>query len=96
MRVERILVSVSVAVALGGCSHIVSRLNPDCHTRQEYQTARQVEPLKVPEGLDNPNTTGALVIPTVDIAPPAPGPKDQCLDQPPRYKAAPPNKAASG
>ncbi|HMK86460.1 MAG TPA: hypothetical protein VK437_10920, partial [Steroidobacteraceae bacterium] len=43
-----------------------------------------------------PNTQGALVIPTVELAPPPPGPHDACLDEPPRYKPAPPNKAASG
>jgi len=32
----------------------------------------------------------------VELAPPPPGPKDSCLDVPPRYKPAPPNKAASG
>ena len=54
----------------------------------------QKPPLKVPAGLDTPNTAGALVIPTVELAPPPPGPHDACLDVPPRYKPAPPNKAA--
>jgi hypothetical protein len=52
--------------------------------------------LKVPAGLDSPNTAGALVIPAVADAPPPPGPHDQCLDIPPRYRPAPSNKAASG
>jgi uncharacterized lipoprotein len=94
MRFERIILSVAAATLLCGC-HIVSRLNPDCHTRQEYQHATQMPPLKVPEDLESPNTQGALVIPTVELAPPPPGPKDACLDLPPRYKAAPPNKAAT-
>jgi len=80
---------------LCGCHHIVSRLNPDCHVKQEYQHAKQVPPLKVPEGLESPNTQGALVIPTVELAPPPPGSKDACLDLPPHYKPAPPNKAAT-
>ncbi len=74
-----------------GCHSLVA----DCHAQQEYQHARQVASLKVPSGLDSPNTQGALVIPAVDVvAAPAPGLKDACLDQPPRYKAAPTNKAA--
>jgi len=93
MSFERFIV-FSGAALLSGC-HIVSRLNPDCHVKQEYQHASQVEPLKVPEGLDSPNTQGALVIPTVELAPPPPGPKDACLDLPPKYKPAPPNKAAT-
>ena len=96
MSFDRLIVLFASATLLSGCfSHIVSRLNPDCHTRQEYQQASQVAPLKVPEGLDNPNTQGALVIPTVELSPPPPGPKDACLDLPPKYKPAPPNKAAS-
>lgn len=95
MTVERFVVFIVLAVPMGGC-HIVSRLNPDCHTRQEYERASQAPPLKVPEGLDSPNTQGALAIPTVELAPPAPGPNDACLDLPPRYKPAPQNKAASG
>ena len=95
MSFERALVFFAAAISLSGC-HIVSRLHPDCHTKQEYQHASQVAALKVPEGLDKPNTAGALVIPTVENAPPPPGPKDACFDQPPRYKPAPQNKAASG
>jgi uncharacterized lipoprotein len=91
---ERIIVSLGAALLLSGC-HIVSRLNPDCHVKQEYQQSLQVAPLKVPEGLDTPNTKDALVIPNVELAPPAPGPKDACLDVPPRYKPAPANKAAT-
>jgi len=93
MRVERVILMVAVGAALSGC-HMFSRV-ADCHRPQEYQRAVQVAPLKVPAGLDIPNTQGALVIPTVDLAPPPPGPHDACLDTPPRYKPAPPNKAAS-
>jgi uncharacterized lipoprotein len=85
---------VIAAALMSGC-HLFSKLTPDCHTPQEYQRAGQVPPLKVPPGLDAPNTKDALVIPTVDLAPPPPGPKDVCLDVPPRYKPAPQNKAAS-
>ena len=97
MNFPRIFIFLGAAALLSGCfSRIVSRLNPDCHVKQEYQHADQAAPLKVPEGLDSPNTAGALVIPTVGLAPPPPGPKDQCLDLPPKYKPAPTNKAASG
>ena len=97
MSFDRFLVFVAAATLLSGCQMIQRRLNPDCHSAQaqDYERASQVAPLQVPEGLDTPNTQGALVIPTVELAPPLPGAKDACLDQPPRYKAAPPNKAAS-
>jgi uncharacterized lipoprotein len=94
MRFERLL-TVAAAACLSGC-HIFSKLNPDCHTRQDYQRALSAPPLQVPAGLDSPNTQGALVIPKVELAPPPPGPHDTCYDVPPRYQAAPSNKAASG
>jgi uncharacterized lipoprotein len=95
MSLDRLLMLIAAAALTSGC-HMFSKLNPDCHSPQDYQRAAQVAPLKVPSGLDSPNTQGALVIPTVELTPPPPGPKDACLDVPPRYKPAPPNKAASG
>ena len=94
MRFARSIVFLSGTALLCGC-HISRRLNPDCHVKQEFQQARQMTPLKVPEGLDSPNTKEALVIPEVESVAPPPGPKDACLDLPPRYKPAPANKAAS-
>jgi uncharacterized lipoprotein len=94
MSLDRVLSVVAASALMSGC-HIFSKLTPDCHTPQEYQRAGQVAPLIVPQGLDAPNTQGALVIPTVELAPPPPGKKDACLDVPPRYKAAPSSKAAS-
>jgi uncharacterized lipoprotein len=94
MSLDRVLMLIAAAALMSGC-HLFSKLTPDCHTAQEYQRAGQVAPLKVPAGLDSPNTQGALVIPTVGVVPPPPGPKDACFDVPPRYVAAPPNKAAS-
>jgi uncharacterized lipoprotein len=95
MSLDRILVLIAASALMSGC-HLFSKLNPDCHSKQEYQHALSAPPLKVPAGLDSPNTAGALVIPPVTDAPPPPGPHDQCYDVPPRYKPAPPNKAASG
>jgi uncharacterized lipoprotein len=94
MSLDRVLMLIAAAALTSGC-HLFSKLTPDCHTPQEYQRAGSVAPLKVPSGLDSPNTQSALVIPVVAITPPPPGPRDNCLDVPPRYKPAPPNKAAS-
>jgi uncharacterized lipoprotein len=94
MSLERFFILIAAAALMSGC-HVFGKLNPDCHAPQEYLHAGQIPPLKVPPGLDSPNTQGALVIPTVELAPPPPGPKDACLDIPPRYKPAPSNKAAS-
>jgi uncharacterized lipoprotein len=94
MSFDRVILMIAAATLMSGC-HMFRRMS-DCHRPQEYQRAAQLPPLKVPSGLDTPNTQGALVIPTVELAPPPPGPHDACLDTPPRYKPAPPNKAASG
>jgi uncharacterized lipoprotein len=95
MSLARIFMLAAAGTLVSGC-HLFSKLNPDCHTRQEYQRAASAPPLKVPAGLDSPNTAGALVIPPVSDVPPPPGRKEACYDVPPRYKPAPPNKAASG
>jgi uncharacterized lipoprotein len=95
MSLDRVVMLIAAGVLLSGC-HLFSKLNPDCHSRQEYQHALSAPPLKVPAGLDSPNTAGALVIPQVTDVPPPPGPKDTCYDVPPRYQPAPANKAASG
>ena len=94
MNLVRWMAVPAATALLCGC-HLFSKLTPDCHSRQEYQRAGQVAPLIVPAGLDSPNTQGALVIPPVEFTAPPPGPKDACLDVPPRYKPAPANKAGS-
>ena len=93
MSLDRVLMLIVAAALVSGC-HLFGKLTSDCNTPQEYQRANQVAPLKVPVGLDSPNTQGALGIPAVALAPP-PGAKDACLDVPPRYRPALPNKAAS-
>jgi uncharacterized lipoprotein len=95
MTAARFTIAGAVLTLLGGC-HWFRSVAPDCHQPQEYQRARQVAPLRVPAGLDSPNVQSALVIPDIGVAPPSPGPKEACLDAPPRYKAAPVTKAAGG
>ncbi|MGA9028374.1 MAG: hypothetical protein WB440_20130 [Steroidobacteraceae bacterium] len=92
MSIIRSLTCAAAMTLLAGC-HISHWFAVDCHAPQEYQHASEVAPLKVPPGLDSPNTQGALVIPDVGLVAPPPGRKDPCLDAPPRYKAAPSNKA---
>jgi uncharacterized lipoprotein len=95
VRIHRIVPLIALAIVSSGCTRLLHGFAPDCHKPQEYQRAVQKPPLQVPVGLDTPNTTGALVIPTVEVAPPPRGPHDQCMDVPPRYQPAPHNKAAS-
>ncbi|HEX3846161.1 MAG TPA: hypothetical protein VHV81_02170 [Steroidobacteraceae bacterium] len=91
----RAALGVAAAALLGGC-HLLHGFEPNCHKPQEYQRAGEVAPLIVPAGLDNPNTKESLVVPKADAASaPPPGPKDACLDVPPKYKPAPTNKAGT-
>jgi uncharacterized lipoprotein len=92
MRIATTLACLAAPTLLCGC-HVTRWFTVDCHAPQEYQRAQEVAPLKVPPGLDSPNTQGALLIPEVALAPPPPSGKEACLDAPPRYKAAPANKA---
>ncbi len=92
MSFDRILLLAAASALLCGCNPF-TKLTPDCHSAQEYQHAPSAPALKVPAGLDTPNTAGALVIPNVEVSPPPPGQHDSCYDIPPRYKAAPTNKA---
>jgi uncharacterized lipoprotein len=90
-----LLPALAATTLLSGCN-LLAKLQPDCHSRQDYRAARQLPPLTVPPGLDSPNTAGSLSIPTVELTPPPPGKNEQCLDVPPRYLKSPTNKAASG
>jgi len=66
-----------------------------CHGPQAYLGAKSVAPLKIPAGLDAPETNNTLRIPALnEPAPPARKGRDPCLDEPPSFKvrqaAAPP------
>jgi uncharacterized lipoprotein len=77
------------ALALGGCR--VMRGANSCHKTQAYMAASSVAPLKIPPGLDVPDTTNALHIPDLkEPAPPRRKGKDPCLDEPPPFKVSKP------
>lgn len=81
---------LAVAVSLAGC-HAFGSVAKSCHNKQPYMAATSVPPLKIPPGLDMPETTNALHIPELkDPAPPPRKGKDPCLDEPPPYKVAKP------
>ena len=64
-----------------------------CHSPQPYQKAKTVPPLKIPAGLDPPDTTNALRLPA--LSEPAPPPRkgsQPCLDEPPPFKVTQPAK----
>ncbi len=88
--------SLAVLVGLAGC-HPLQKLRGGggaCHDTKPYMKAQSVAPLKIPPGLDSPDTANALHIPALNA--PAPPPRkrtDPCLDEPPPFsvpKQAPP------
>ncbi|HUA88458.1 MAG TPA: hypothetical protein VL994_03435 [Steroidobacteraceae bacterium] len=92
---RKILAVAGLAVLLalaGGCKTL--RGANACHKPQPYQAATSIPLLKIPQGLDAPDTANALKLPTLNEPPPPPrGPKEPCLDQPPPFKVAKPAPA---
>ena len=79
----------AVLLALAGC-HSLRNREFSCHKKQPYMAATSVAPLKIPAGLDNPDTTNALHIPPLnEPAPPPRKGKQPCLDEPPSFKLPP-------
>jgi hypothetical protein len=82
------LVSAAMGALLlaSGCSTVVGGA---CHKTQPHQTAGNLPPLKMPSGLDGPNTAGSMKIPEV-AEPELPlDPDGPCLDAPPAITAPP-------
>jgi uncharacterized lipoprotein len=90
--VRRIVLLVLLLPLVGGC-FLRGASTKACHSPQNYQKAQTVPPLKIPAGLDAPDTTNALRLPTLKepAAPPRSG-KQPCLDEPPPYKVTKPAK----
>ena len=77
----------------GGCHMFRGASAKACHSPQPYQKATTVPPLQIPAGLDPPDTTNALKLPTLNESPPAARKGSQpCLDEPPPFKVTPPAK----
>ncbi len=77
-----ICVALVACVALGACRH---RGVVTCAKPGGYEKAQSIAPLRIPSGLQAPDTRGALKIPELNEAAAAPLPAGQCLDTPPRY-----------
>ncbi len=80
-RAMTILACTVAATSLSGCRLFAE----DCHAPQDYQTATSVPSLKVPDGLNAPQTRGALKIPDVPTSGRPRGAGSACLDEPPSF-----------
>ncbi len=77
---------VVVGLALCGCRSL-HRFTESCNADTDrYMQATTVPPIKVPPGIDPPDTKSALQIPVLnEPAEPPRGPRDPCLDAPPKF-----------
>jgi hypothetical protein len=81
---RRLLWLAPLLLAPGGC-HVLGA--NACHAPQPYMNAKSVAPLKIPPGLDSPETSSALRIPSLnEPAPPPRKGRQPCLDEPPHFK----------
>jgi uncharacterized lipoprotein len=92
----RIVALAALLLPLGGC-HLVRAISSNaCNDTQGYMKQRSVEPLKIPTGLDAPDTTNALRLPQLnEPAPPPRRGKGPCLDAPPPFKVPQPARTPS-
>lgn len=97
MRNRFALIAVAAAlVGLAGCHPLkgLRNVGGSCHDPKPYMKAQTTPPLKIPAGLDSPDTANALQVPALDTPVPPPRKKtDPCLDEPPPFnvpKQAPP------
>lgn len=84
---------VPLALTAAGC-HPFRHFTNSCHKQQPYMQAGSIPPLRIPAGLDAPDTTSALRLPALNE--PAPPPRkglEPCLDEPPPYKVVKPPQA---
>jgi uncharacterized lipoprotein len=82
----RNVVVLAVGVALSGC-HTLHSLTHSCEAdTYGYNKAGSIPPLRVPEGLDPPDTKNSLQVPELNTPPPPPrSSKDPCLEEPPKF-----------
>ncbi|MAF82979.1 MAG: hypothetical protein QGH93_04255 [Gammaproteobacteria bacterium] len=75
--------AVVLMCGLSGC--FFGGGKPSCNKPQEYQVSESIEALQVPDGLDQPDRSAALIIPEASPGAKAREADDPCLDSPPDY-----------
>jgi uncharacterized lipoprotein len=72
--------------AQGGCSWMHHGKHAACREPAIGAEARNLPPLKMPPGLDAPDTRNAIKVPPLDEPERPRAPTDPCLSQPPSFK----------
>jgi uncharacterized lipoprotein len=87
MRIVRALAWLALPLLFAAGCHPFRHFTYSCHKKQVYQEASSVPPLKIPAGLDAPDTSNALRLPQLnEPAPPPRTGQQPCLDEPPPFK----------
>jgi len=87
-----ILALLLLPLGLDGCRVVRAVAANACHDpKQVYLQATSVPLLKIPAGLDAPDTSNSLKLPQLnEPAPPARSGNQPCLDAPPSFKVQQP------
>jgi uncharacterized lipoprotein len=82
MRIAVILIASLCVVSLSGCGKRTVTCKQD---NKDYVGAKELPPLKSPEGLDPPDTRNTLKVPPLDTPERVRGREEPCLDVPPPF-----------
>jgi uncharacterized lipoprotein len=86
-RPGRLLALLPACLLVGACG-LLPNAYSGCDKAQPYQSARDLPPLRVPDGSVAPDTHNALRIPVVN-APVISAAEKRCLDHPPSFVTKP-------
>jgi len=90
------IAGLAVLVTVSGCHMVRAISAASCNETRSYMKEASVPPLKIPAGLDAPDTTNALRLPQLNEPEPPPRRgKEPCLDAPPPFKVQQPARAPS-
>lgn len=89
MKIASGFVCLALLLGVSGCHMLHNKLSyKSCNEPQIYAGERSVAPLKVPPGMDAPDTTNALRLPSLNEPAPPRARTAPCLDEPPSFKVA--------
>ncbi len=82
---RNVVVLAAAGLGLSGC-HLLHPFRSCLNDTDGYLKATSVPPLRVPMGIDPPDTKSGLQVPVLnEPALPPRGSKDPCLDEPPKF-----------
>jgi len=83
---RNVVVLAAAGLGLSGCHLLHSTYHSCTETSDFYLKATSLPPLRVPVGIEPPDTKSSMQIPVLNEPPlPPRGPKDPCLDESPKF-----------